>query len=275
MAEHKIDPHKVTKPIQLLAAWLVGLVLVDAMFLATALQLEAGWERGCLIGFAIFNVPLFLAAIFILQTKFRAELQEDTYYADYLSKKTALTVKVSPAKVLSADIRALEEQLSTTSVRIIAVNDEAKGEQVAAPIKLDWSDWRIALNDFHPRFKEIREALRAEQIPLAEIFGDLKIPSSKPPGRWIVAINRSMPVAHKFALLKLALRFDFDGYQIWRPLEDVGETEDVYFGSYGEATYVTITPELGTLIDEGAEEADLHHYSRKHRVGSERSSEDN
>jgi hypothetical protein len=31
--ENRIDPERVTKPIQLLAAWLVGLIVVDGSFL--------------------------------------------------------------------------------------------------------------------------------------------------------------------------------------------------------------------------------------------------
>jgi hypothetical protein len=29
------------------------------------------------------NVPVFIGALFLLQTKFRAQIQEDSYYAQY------------------------------------------------------------------------------------------------------------------------------------------------------------------------------------------------
>jgi hypothetical protein len=88
MGQERILPHKVTKPIQLVAAWLVGLVLIDGCFLGTALYLSGSeWARIVLIMASIINVPLFLGAIFLLQTKFRAELQEDTFYSQYLAKK--------------------------------------------------------------------------------------------------------------------------------------------------------------------------------------------
>lgn len=74
----KIPIEKVTKPIQLLAAWLTGLVLVDGMFLTAAKTIsEPAWITGVLSVAAIINVPVFLAAIFLLQTKFRPEMQED------------------------------------------------------------------------------------------------------------------------------------------------------------------------------------------------------
>ncbi len=37
--QNKIDPQKVTKPIQLLAAWLAGLIVVNAAFLAAAVYI--------------------------------------------------------------------------------------------------------------------------------------------------------------------------------------------------------------------------------------------
>jgi hypothetical protein len=80
----------ITRPFQMLAAWLVGLVLIDGIFLETALRLDAGaWERRWLVAAAIFNVPAFLAALFTLQTRFRAELQDDAHYERYLGQKAA------------------------------------------------------------------------------------------------------------------------------------------------------------------------------------------
>src|SRR5688572_2033635 len=95
MSDSRIQPHRVTKPIQLVAAWLAGLVFIDGMFLASAASMNAeSWQQGALVISAIVNVPLFLSAIFLLQTVFRAELQEDAYYSDYLSKKTNLFVRI-------------------------------------------------------------------------------------------------------------------------------------------------------------------------------------
>lgn len=80
-----IRPDTVTRPIQLLAAWLVGLVLIDASFLTAASTVRfPGWAPGMLVISAVANVPLFLALIFFLQTKYRLELQEDPFYAKHL-----------------------------------------------------------------------------------------------------------------------------------------------------------------------------------------------
>ena len=85
----KIDSHKITKPIQLLAAWLTGLVLLNGSFLAAATSItEPTWIKGLLVIASVLNVPLFIAAIFLLQTKFRPEMQEDSFYSKYLENKT-------------------------------------------------------------------------------------------------------------------------------------------------------------------------------------------
>ncbi|QRF61712.1 hypothetical protein [Variovorax paradoxus] len=88
MAEHQISPEKVTKPIQLLAAWLVGLILVNASFLFSAQKItNPSWAGAVLVIAAVTNVPVFIAALFLLQTKFRPQMQEDSYYSQYLKKR--------------------------------------------------------------------------------------------------------------------------------------------------------------------------------------------
>src|SRR5690606_2377188 len=61
---------------------------------------------------AIVNVPLFLIALFVLQTKFRPELQEDSYYSTYLNSKTNQLVSVSRVEVQDAELaqKVIEEE---------------------------------------------------------------------------------------------------------------------------------------------------------------------
>jgi|GEM_PF-1549361 hypothetical protein len=88
MSTNNLRPEKVTKPIQLLAAWLLGLVLINSSFLLAANNLtHPDWGAGALIIATIVNVPLFLVSLFLLQTKFRPEMQKDTYYSEYLQRK--------------------------------------------------------------------------------------------------------------------------------------------------------------------------------------------
>lgn len=268
MTEQRIDPEKVTKPIQLLAAWLVGLIITNGSFLVAAAQFAAGsWERGILVISAIVNVPLFLFSLFMLQTRFRPELQEDSYYADYLSKKTAIPIRVDKNSEQDAKIEGLEEALARLSheVAVHELNSLAAPPLTiaidGAPEPLDWSNWAVALNQTHPRAGDIREALRRAQIPLADIFGD------NPPTRWIVSISYHLPVAHKALLLRTILPLGFDGFQLWEPQREADENEDVYIGGYGEQTvYAKITDELGELLDKKVEAVDINFYYSRHKV---------
>ena len=252
MDTERIHPHKVTKPIQLLAAWLVGLVATNTLFLGSAAVLGPnGWERSGLVIAAMANVPLFLAALFLLQTRFRAELQEDSYYADYLSKKTDSRVKVDKGQVPDERIGILEARI--LELQHTHLTSSKPDSEIQSG--LDWSNWRIALNISHPRYSEIREALRLAKVPLAEIFGNPK----KPPSRWLIALSIHLPIDHKVALLRLLLPFGFTGFQLWEPIHEAEENEDVYIGSYGEE-YAIVTPALQTLLATEVAAADLTHY---------------
>jgi hypothetical protein len=264
MSEQRIEPHKVTKPIQLLAAWLVGLILTNGIFLTAALQLDKGtWERGALVVSAIINVPLFLLALFVLQTRFRAELQEDTYYSEYLSKKTATVVRIDKNAAQDARIEELERRVvRLAEFEALLFLPASKYEAAPQATALDWSEWAIALNEFHPRFEDIRKALRTADIPLAEIFGT----QNDLPAKWVISLSHHLPAAHKGRLLQVLLPFGFDGVQFWEPQREAEEDEDVYIGSYGAGTYARITTELEELVAGKVEAVDLTHYYKRNKT---------
>ena len=88
MAEAKIEPHRITKPIQMLAVWFAALVLVIGSFLGSAAVIdEPKWICATLVVSAIVFVPLFLIAAFLMQTRFRTHLQDDKYYSDWLIRQ--------------------------------------------------------------------------------------------------------------------------------------------------------------------------------------------
>lgn len=88
MDDTRIEPHKITKPIQLLAVWMSGLVLIVGSFISGAIFInEPSWLPPTL-GIATFIIVItFAVLIFIMQTKFRPELQEDPYYSEYLRRQ--------------------------------------------------------------------------------------------------------------------------------------------------------------------------------------------
>jgi len=89
MESNQIKPDKITKPIQLLAVWMTGLILLVSAFLTAAGTIkEPKWLPGFLAISAVCIIPLFLILVFLLQTKFRPEMQEDTFYSGYLDSIT-------------------------------------------------------------------------------------------------------------------------------------------------------------------------------------------
>jgi len=86
MSSPKIEPHKITRPIQLLAVWFAGLVLLVSTFLVAAGNVDnPTWLPGLFGITAVLLVPLFIILIFVMQTKFREQLQDDPYYAEWLN----------------------------------------------------------------------------------------------------------------------------------------------------------------------------------------------
>jgi len=257
MAGQGISPKNVTKPIQLLAAWLVGLIVVNGALLGTAVKIDVSWERSALVLAAIFNVPLFLAAIFLLQTKFRPELQEDAFYSKYISRKSNSIVSLNKVDVLEERIVSLQKELQRTiDVRQVGFSNK--------PSELDWSDWRIAINDYLPFFKNIRAAFKEANIPVALIFG--QVDKSGPLKNRIISISQEMDHRHVAALLNVLAKFAFDGINFWYPVKDVGETEDVYIGSYGvERPDIPFTDEVKEAFA-NAEPADVSYIVKKHKI---------
>jgi hypothetical protein len=199
--EQKIEAHKITKPIQLLAAWLIGLVVVNGSFLGAASAIESPtWVPTLLVIASVVNVPLFLVAIFLLQTKFRPEMQEDTYYSKYLESKTKeIRVSVSPEQELSHTrleykknteklnqfISDIERRFSETSDALVAMSlDNQLGQHLAEKVTIleknieeskqvlrqekslvQWAGIIVRVNNQLTNYASIIRALEEERIP--------------------------------------------------------------------------------------------------------------
>src|SRR5687767_8158259 len=140
MGGQRINPAKVTKPIQLLAAWLAGLIIINGSFLSAAVYVsKPEWAAAALIVAAIVNVPIFLVCLFLLQTKFRPEMQEDEFYARYLEKRySAETQKTEYVEIAVPQTSAPPVELETKKAAELVVR-KLRGIQPASP--------RIAIND--------------------------------------------------------------------------------------------------------------------------------
>ncbi|QXO16015.1 hypothetical protein [Vibrio ostreae] len=149
----KIEPQRITKPIQLLAAWLVGLIIVNGSFLGAAIAIETPvWLRSTLVIAAVLNVPIFLICLFLLQTRFRPEMQEDLFYHEYLIAKDGRD-KSRPHETL----------------------ESAPKEKGGI-----WDGYSIMLNQNIEGAQAIDEELKSQGIPITSYFGG---PAGlKPPG---------------------------------------------------------------------------------------------
>ena len=165
MTQPTIQPQTVTKPIQLLAAWLVGLILVDSAFLTAAAHVAAPeWAAGALVGAAIINVPLFLLFLFLMQTKFRPEMQEDTYYARYLELKSVETRQIDYVRVQPGIAEPKE-------VPSISVKSNRKRKKHTGKVKI---------NDLLPDFQRIVKDFSERGIAIDGTFGSTSIGQNVP-----------------------------------------------------------------------------------------------
>ncbi len=251
--EHKnIEPHKVTKPIQLLAAWLAGLVLVNGTFLGAAMAFDNGsGERFYLTVAAIINVPLFLGAIFLLQTKFRPELQEDSYYSSYLDKKTQKVTEVNPIDDLRMTLNSLRRDVSALTVKSQALELE---ETVA-------SDISVSLSEKAPDVVAFKKKLKRLNIGVIKMF-DPEAAGNKT-DRFHVVLNPDLPFGIKVEMLKLAAEYGLDSYSYDRP--DSVNTEDIYIGGFGyKVSHFLVTQDFTQLVKSNPTQHALRQYEEEH-----------
>lgn len=220
MEKNNITPEKITKPIQLLGAWLVGLLAVDGAFLIAATRMDlSSWQSGALTIAAIANVPVFIGALFLLQTKFRPELQEDSYYSTYLNNRTNEVMKVSKSELmhdqLLSRINSLESKLKSTV-------DAPEDTQLS---KLSYG---VNVNLDGETDRKVEDKLDELGIQLIRIFGEDK----EKPDNLVVAIADHLPKDIENQVLVMAKELGFEYYAYIEPFEDI--EEDVLFGAYGK-----------------------------------------
>lgn len=107
MSNHKIEAHKITKPIQLVAVWMVGLVIIEGILFSSANFISTpSWLSPTLCISGIFIAIVVIVLMFMMQTKYRPQLQEDPYYAEYLKRQEKDFKDFKPESIMGA----LEEE---------------------------------------------------------------------------------------------------------------------------------------------------------------------
>lgn len=221
MNEPTLKPEKITKPIQLLAAWLAGLFSIDACFLFAAARMQTGsWESGALTIAAIINVPLFLTAVFLLQTRFRPELQEDSYYSTYLSKKTNEPITISKDDGHLAQLRQRLAELEDKISAPVHVVDAASADA-------GWPSLQIGVNRHLSDRPRIGSKLSELGVLAFTSFG-----SDEPPKERLVALSGKLSKEQVIGIVRVAKDLGFTGYSFFDSRDEDIE-EDVLFGSYG------------------------------------------
>lgn len=239
----KIEPHRITKPIQLLAAWLLGLILVNGAFLMAAGNIQKPeWVSGALVIAAIVNVPLFLISIFLLQTKFRPEMQEDSFYSQYLESKTGNTerqVTAESVEIIREDIASLERRFSE---KLEGGLSEKEVE------KLKWSSVTVMLNKSLKNFSAIAKALSTFGIPIHETFGFGDVWEPKP---LKVAIGSGFDKEQLRTLLEALIQVG-GGVISYAHHDDEGPgqyNEKVLIGAYGDHSHGIEIEKAKVLLD--------------------------
>ena len=124
MESQQIKPHKITKPIQLMATWFSALIIIVGSFLTAAVKLPNPiWIPPTLVISAISFVLLFVVGIFLLQTKFRKEIQDDKHYLEYLKIQAATFESFTP-DVIGQDTNTDRELICTIAAPTTAPPDD-------------------------------------------------------------------------------------------------------------------------------------------------------
>lgn len=245
----KLEPHRITKPIQLLAAWLLGLIIVNDAFLIAAGQIEEPiWIPSALVVAAIVNVPIFLISIFLLQTKFRPEMQEDSFYSQYLESKTGNTER----EVTAESVSMLREHIA--SLEALVSEDARVGLNDDEITKLKWSSVTVGLNKNLDNFADIAKRLTRNGLPVHETFGS----GADSPAILNVAIGSGFDIEQIQSLIDAILPIS-DGWISFAHDEDEGPGQydnQVLIGAYGNYNHgIKLSKAKSLLTNKSASDA--------------------
>jgi len=106
------------------------------------------WIPALLAIAAVANVPLFIAGLFLLQTKFRPEMQEDSFYSKYLERKYSSSSLVKAEKTSVVDIESEFKELADRIVARVTESTEDKKEEVVQILReSDITQLKLRFND--------------------------------------------------------------------------------------------------------------------------------
>ncbi|MFT7110662.1 MAG: hypothetical protein ACI843_002336 [Psychrobacter glaciei] len=100
MSTPKIEPEKITDPMQLMAAWFVMLVLLVTVLLGAAANIsEPDWAAGYLVISATILICIVICCVFLMLTKYRPNLQNSEKYAVWIKDQNKFVEVATPERV--------------------------------------------------------------------------------------------------------------------------------------------------------------------------------
>lgn len=243
--KHGIDSSKVTKPIQLLAAWLIGLIVSNASFLAAASMIkEPTWASGLLVISTVANVPLFLVCLFLLQTKFRPEMQEDQYYAQYLESR--YSVATDRNEVVRYEMNPKPLALEAVVVERTSTSISPRPPSLRVPTEI----W---INDLLPNYTNILEDLRQHGIMPNNIFGR-NATEPEVPNPFIISTTENPDMNILSKVVQVCAKYGLKTVRITRRNYDGNR---IYIGSFSYRAYPVEGPVPRTDIIQMLSQGDL------------------
>jgi ABC-type multidrug transport system fused ATPase/permease subunit len=250
MEQNNIQPEKITKPIQLLAAWLLGLILLVTALIAGAGTIRTPtWISGFFAISAVAIIPLFLLLIFLLQTKYRVEMQEDTYYAKYLDKNTLTFEYVDKDKNIEKNI--LNEEVLKMSNETRSQLDEIKkiigevGQKTIREKKIEtiieqsdnileelknitkYSAVDLKINKSLPQYAAIVEVIKNMGFSKFLEFGTNSVPS-----KFVIAIGKKVSIEIAKQIILGLIPLGANAVKLTKPIPNESLDSTVYIGSY-------------------------------------------
>lgn len=212
---HQIVPDKVTRPIQLLAAWLTGLIVINGSFLSGASFIQnPKWASGLLVVAAVCNVPIFIFSIFLLQTKFRPEMQEDIYYSKYLERK------------YSPETQKEEFVIKSSTVQSAVRYDP---DPVVDMSSYNYEGYHISINDLLPDYQKIFLELMDQKFRIGKSFGSTS-DTKAPPKLFVMGIPDGAPIEMVQLLIKMLRKYGLKAISRRRRSSSV--SKEIIIGSY-------------------------------------------
>ncbi|WP_333850635.1 hypothetical protein [Epilithonimonas sp.] len=272
MENPKIQPDKITKPIQLLAVWFAGLVLLVGLLLTGAKTItEPKWVVPILVISAILIIPIFLYFVFLLQTKYRPQMQEDTFYSKYLDTSTNQTVILNEETKINSTVIELQSQIIQLTesnktylskieslIKDSKSNDIIKIEEIQSYIKssteniirveenIKKSQFHIKLNRLLPRFSEYRlEIIKNGFENLEEFTGG----SKKPLEKFLISVGNNVEPTFVLELIKILNPLGLDLINLIDDgLEKDTRKNEVVVGSHSFQTTKRITLNIDSIF---------------------------